>query len=53
MLFDEMSDIQMVFVNTKLRPISICTTFYTAFYPFFSKLLSVTSYSIIFYVTHL
>jgi len=35
MLFEEMTDIQMVFVITKLRPISICSTFYTLFLPAF------------------
>jgi len=47
MLFEGMNDIQLVFVITKLRPISICSTFYTVFYPFFSKLLSITFHSII------
>jgi len=36
MLFEGMADIQMLFVNTKVRPIFICTTFYTLFQACFS-----------------
>jgi len=36
MVFEGMTDIQLVFVITKLRPIFICSTFYTDFRGAFS-----------------
>jgi len=35
MLFDEMTDILMMFVTTKIRPIFTCPTFYTGFQSIF------------------